>query len=64
MIQFLMVMGVLMLCMAGLAVRVLFIKDGAVRGTCASQNPMINKEGVACGLCGRMPGEACADPEK
>lgn len=50
--------------MAGIAVRVLFIKGGEVRGTCASQNPMLNKDGQACGLCGRMPGEACAEPQK
>jgi len=64
MVQFFLILGVLFLCMAGIAVRVLLIKDGSVRGTCASQNPMLNKEGVACGLCGRMPGEACADTEK
>jgi hypothetical protein len=63
MIQFLLVMGVLFLCMAGMAVRVLLVKDGTMRGTCASQTPMLNKEGIACGLCGRLPGEACGDDE-
>lgn len=64
MIQFFLVIGVLFLCMAGIAVRVLLIKGASMRGTCASQNPMLNKEGVACGLCGRMPGEPCADKQE
>lgn len=61
MVQFMLVLGVLFLCMAGIAVRVLFVKGGEMRGTCASQNPMLNKEGAACGLCGRLPGEPCGD---
>jgi hypothetical protein len=43
------------------AVRILFIKNGEFKGTCANNNPMLNKEGVACGVCGRMPGEECGD---
>lgn len=57
-------MGILLLCMVGIAVRVLLVKGGTMRGTCASQTPMLNKEGVACGLCGRMPGEPCGDESK
>lgn len=63
MIQFLLVMGVLLLSMLGIAIRVLLVKDGSMRGTCASQTPLLNKEGVACGLCGRMPGEPCGDSD-
>jgi hypothetical protein len=61
MVQFLLIMAVLLISVAGVAVRVMFVKDGAMRGTCASQTPMLNQEGVACGLCGRMPGEACGE---
>lgn len=56
-------MSIMFLCIAGIAVRVLFVKNGSMRGTCASQTPMLNKEGVACGLCGRMPGEPCGEKE-
>ena len=44
-----------------MSVRLLFIKDGEFKGTCASQNPYLNKDGEACGFCGRMPGEACGN---
>ncbi|HAX16648.1 MAG TPA: membrane or secreted protein, partial [Leeuwenhoekiella sp.] len=32
-------------------------KDGKFAGTCASQNPYLNKSGEACGMCGKMPDE-------
>ena len=40
-------------------------KDGEFAGTCASQNPMINKDGEACGFCGKTPDEYkdCSEPE-
>lgn len=44
-----------------MSVRLIFLKDGEFKGTCASQNPYLNKEGEACGFCGRtmdgQPGE-------
>jgi hypothetical protein len=64
MVQYFMVLGVLLLCVAGIAVRVLLVKDGTMRGTCASQTPLLNKDGQACGLCGKMPGEACGEESK
>lgn len=36
-----------------------FILDGEFAGTCASNNPMLNEEGAACGLCGARPDEQC-----
>lgn len=44
-----------------MSVRLILLKDGEFKGTCASQNPFLNKEGEACGFCGRQPGEACAN---
>ena len=32
---------------------------GNSSGTCASNNPMLNKDGEACGLCGALPDEQC-----
>jgi len=43
------------------SVRLIFIKNGQFKGTCAGNNPMLNKEGVACGVCGRLPGEVCKE---
>ena len=53
----------LALGIAGIAIKIWAKKDGKFAGTCASQNPMLNKEGEACGLCGKMPSEYidCSD---
>ena len=40
---------------AGLAIKLWAKKDGKFAGTCASQNPHLNKEGEACGYCGKLP---------
>ncbi len=44
-----------------MSVRLIFVKDGKFRGTCASQSPYLNKEGGSCGMCGKKvePGESC-----
>lgn len=47
------------LAFAGIAVKILLKKDGEFSGTCASNNPMLNKEGEPCGFCGAMPTEQC-----
>ena len=49
--------------MIGLSVKILFKKNGEFAGTCASQNPYLNKKGEACGLCGAMPEEKCKNEE-
>ena len=43
------------------SVRLLFVKNGEFKGTCANNNPFMQNEGAACGVCGRMPGEACGE---
>jgi len=40
-----------------MSVRLIFLKDGQFKGTCASQNPYLNKEGATCGYCGKKVGE-------
>lgn len=40
---------------AGIAIKIWAKKDGKFAGTCASQNPMLNKNGDACGFCGKTP---------
>jgi len=48
-----------------MSVRLIFLKKGEFKGTCASQNPYLNKTGEACGYCGKTvgAGEACGNPE-
>ncbi|MCG8475177.1 MAG: hypothetical protein MI784_06860 [Cytophagales bacterium] len=38
-----------------MSIRILFVKGGKFKGTCASQNPFLNKEGEKCSYCGREP---------
>ena len=45
------------------SVRLLFIKNGEFKGTCANNNPMLQKEGVVCGVCGQVSGEPCGEKE-
>jgi hypothetical protein len=59
--------GVLALFFILMSVRLLFLKNGEFRGTCATQSPFLAKEGITCGYCGKTIGEgdtACGDPEK
>lgn len=53
----LLTIGLLALAFAGIAIKIWARKDGKFSGTCASQNPYLNKEGKACGYCGKLPDE-------
>lgn len=57
--------GIFALFFVGLSIRILLKKDGEFKGTCASQNPYLNKDGEACGFCGKTvkAGENCANPD-
>jgi len=48
-----------------MSVRLIFLKNGEFKGTCASQNPFLQKDGVSCGYCGRKfgEGEACGNQD-
>lgn len=63
---FLLALGILGLFFVLMSVRLIFLKNGEFRGTCASQSPWLNKEGVQCGYCGKTlkpEDQACGDPE-
>jgi len=47
----------------GVGIKILLKKNGKFSGTCASQNPFLNKEEEACGICGAMPEEKCKNKE-
>src|SRR5690606_7632239 len=53
------------LAIAGIAIKLWAKKDGKFAGTCASQNPMLNKEGESCGFCGKTPDQFsnCNEPQ-
>ena len=57
----------LLLAVAGIAIKLWAKKDGEFAGTCASQSPFLNKEGESCGFCGKTPDQfdSCnEDPHK
>ena len=59
-------LALLGLGIAGISLKILAKKDGEFSGTCASQNPMLNTEGEACGFCGKTPDQFgdCDNNEK
>jgi hypothetical protein len=63
---FLLTIGVLALFFVLMSVRLIFLKNGEFKGTCASQSPFLNKEGETCGYCGKTlsaTDQVCGDPE-
>jgi len=50
---------VLLLVIAGIGIRILVLKNGEFRGSCSSNNPYMQKEGVDCPVCGKKPEEIC-----
>lgn len=63
MAQFILIVGILIIALLGMGVRMLFVKNGEMRAGCAGKNPMLQEEGVACGLCGAKPGDVCQNDE-
>ena len=49
--------GLILFAVLGIAIKIWAKKDGEFAGTCASQSPFLNKEGEACGMCGKLPSE-------
>ena len=49
---------------AGICVKILLKKNGEFSGTCASNNPFLNKNGEKCSYCGAEPGFECKKDEK
>ncbi len=47
--------GLLGIAFAGIAIKIWSKKGGKFAGTCASQNPFLNKDGEVCGYCGKLP---------
>jgi hypothetical protein len=43
----------------GFSLRILFVKGGEFRGSCASNNPMLKNRVGECTVCGAKPSEEC-----
>lgn len=59
----LLVIGLLAMGVFGMAVKIIFKKDGKFDKTCASVNTVLNKDGEPCGFCGAAPEEQCKKEE-
>ncbi len=60
---FLLTLLIVGLCIIGFSLRILLVKGGEFRGTCANNNPMLTNKVGNCQVCGRVPGEECkGDP--
>lgn len=59
MAEVLLTIGLLALAVGGISIKIWAQKDGKFAGTCASNNPLLNKDGESCGLCGARPEEKC-----
>ena len=55
--------ALLALGIAGIAIKIWAKKDGKFEGTCASNNPLVTKDGEPCGYCGAEPDEQCKSDE-
>ncbi|NMM46964.1 hypothetical protein [Marinigracilibium pacificum] len=58
--------GFVALFFALMSVRLILLKGGEFKGTCASQSPFLNKEGATCGYCGKtmQAGETCGKDDE
>ena len=52
---YILTIALLLLAFAGIVIKIWAQKDGEFGGTCASQNPFLNKEGESCSFCGKTP---------
>lgn len=56
---FLLTVVLIGLVFAGIGLRILLVKGGEFRGTCATNNPMLKNNIGECQVCGKAPGEDC-----
>ncbi len=52
------------LCIAGIAIKLLVKKNGRFSGTCSSNNPLLQRDGNGCSICGATPDEKCKGNER
>ncbi len=52
------------LAFAMIATRIILVKNGEFRGTCATNNPMLTNQIGECSVCGKKPEEECKNENK
>lgn len=57
MLTLLLGIGFIALFFGLMTVRIWMKKDGEFRGTCATQSPFLNREGITCSVCGKEPSQ-------
>ncbi len=63
MVVFYLALGFMGIYFVLMSVRMIFLKDGQFKGTCASQSPFLKQEGATCGFYGKDVG-TCEDDEE
>ncbi len=59
---FLISVGLIAIAFSGIAIKLIFKKDGEFSGTCASQSPYLKNSDEPCSICGKIPtGSECAN---
>ena len=59
---FIITFTLLAIAFAGIAIKIWAKKGGEFSGTCASQNPFLNKDNQPCSYCGKLPSEQNCRP--
>ncbi len=50
---------------SGIAIKLIFKKNGEFSGTCASQSPFLQNSDEPCGICGKIPTSSeCANDSR
>ena len=62
---FLISVGLIASAFSGIAIKLIFKKDGEFSGPCASPSPFLNRSDEPCGICGKIPTSSeCANDIK
>lgn len=64
MMTILLAIGIMAAFFALMSVRLLLVKNGEFKGTCATQSPALRENGIDCAVCGKKTGEPCPNEVK
>ena len=64
MLAFFIALVVILLIVAGIAVRIIMLPGGEFRGTCGTNTPFNQREGGKCQVCGKSADEACPNDNR
>ena len=61
-LKILLTIAVVAIAIGLLALRIIFVKGGEFRGTCANNNPYLKDQIGECPACGKKPDGTCREP--